>query len=53
MQYKFHVTQGDFLCEFLEVLTDALAVVEPEFAVGEVELGEGIAAICGDFGGGE
>lgn len=45
-QYTFHSTSGAFDCEFLGVLADALAVIEPEFAVGEVELGEVVTAVC-------
>lgn len=45
-QYKFQVTNGDFMCEFLELLADGLAVVAPEFAVADVELGEAMTAIC-------
>lgn len=37
---------GQFLYDFIEALTDALAVVEPEFAVADVELGEELQAIC-------
>ncbi|KAI9850866.1 MAG: hypothetical protein M1838_004935 [Thelocarpon superellum] len=37
---------GDFLCDFLADLTDALLVIEPEFAVEDVELGEEIQAVC-------
>lgn len=39
---------GDFDCEFLEGLIDALAIVAPEFTVGDVELGEEIGAICAE-----
>ncbi|KAL9071734.1 MAG: hypothetical protein Q9161_003998 [Pseudevernia consocians] len=45
--YSFQVGPGgQFLCDFIELLTDALAVVEPEFAVEDVELGEELQAIC-------
>ncbi|PQE05074.1 hypothetical protein CJF31_00002231 [Rutstroemia sp. NJR-2017a BVV2] len=37
---------GDFICEFLQDLTDALIAIEPEFALGEVELGEELYAVC-------
>lgn len=46
VQYDNDDAGGEFVCEFLEVLVDALAVIEPEFAVGEVELGEAIGAMC-------
>ncbi|KAF7960372.1 hypothetical protein EAE96_000055 [Botrytis aclada] len=37
---------GDFICEFLQDLTDALIAIEPEFALGEIELGEELCAVC-------
>lgn len=37
---------GDFLCDFLEGLADALIAVAPEFTVGDIELGEEIYAGC-------
>ncbi|KAI9758154.1 MAG: hypothetical protein M4579_003187 [Chaenotheca gracillima] len=37
---------GDFVCGLLEGLVDALAIVQPEFAVGDIELGEAIDVIC-------
>ncbi|KAK4692767.1 hypothetical protein P7C71_g4504, partial [Lecanoromycetidae sp. Uapishka_2] len=40
--------EGQFLCDYIEVLTDALAAIEPEFAVEDVELGEELQAICED-----
>ncbi len=45
--WEFEVgPEGDFLCEFLRGLGDALVVIEPEFAVGEVELGIQLFALC-------
>lgn len=44
--WAFKSTDGDFWCEFLADLMDELVVIEPEFAVGEVELGEEIRAVC-------
>lgn len=45
--WTFHrAPGGDFGCEFIQGLIDALAVVAPEFAVGDVELGEAIEAGC-------
>jgi len=35
-----------FDCEFLGKLIDELAVITPEFAAGELELGELVTAIC-------
>lgn len=37
---------GDFACELLQDLVAAFAVVEPEFAVGDVELGKAIDVLC-------
>ena len=37
---------GDFICGFIEDLVDALGVVEPEFAVEDVQLGKEIQAAC-------
>ena len=37
---------GDFACELLQDLVDAFAVVEPEFAVGDIELGEAVDVLC-------
>lgn len=45
-QYRFKITKGSFECDFLELLADALVPVLPEFAIGEIELGEAITAIC-------
>ncbi|TVY40883.1 hypothetical protein LOCC1_G006489 [Lachnellula occidentalis] len=46
----FDSSGSDFWCEFLADLMDELVVVEPEFAVEDIELGEEIRAICaGDF----
>ena len=47
VEFSFQVGPGgQFLCDFIEALTDALAVVEPEFAVEDIELGEELQAIC-------
>lgn len=47
VEFSFQVGPGgQFLCDFIEALTDALAVVEPESAVADVELGEELQAIC-------
>ena len=47
VEFSFQVGPGgQFLCDFIEALTDALALVEPEFAVEDVELGEELQAIC-------
>jgi hypothetical protein len=35
-----------FVCDFMEIAIGALALVEPEFIVGDVELEEGINLIC-------
>ncbi|KAF7917703.1 uncharacterized protein EAE98_010119 [Botrytis deweyae] len=37
---------GDFIFKFLQDLTDALIAIEPEFALGEIELGEELYAFC-------
>ena len=37
---------GDFECGMLEGMIDAMAVVAPEFAVGDIELGEAIDVGC-------
>lgn len=37
---------GDFLCDLLYEADAALAVVAPEFAVGEVQLGDAIGVLC-------
>lgn len=37
---------SDFVCEFLDLLLDGLAIVEPEFVVEDLELEEGINALC-------
>ena len=36
---------GDFLCDFLKDLVEALILIQPEFAVGDIELGEELGAI--------
>ena len=39
-RWSFQVGPGeDFVCELLQDLVDAFAIVEPEFAVREIELG--------------
>ena len=48
-EFSFQVGPGGtFLCDFLADLVEALAIVEPEFAVEEFELGEEIQALCQD-----
>ena len=37
---------GSFICDLFEGLADALAVIQPEFAAGEIELGEAIDFVC-------
>ena len=37
---------GDFDCEFLSGLIDALGIIEPEFMVADIELGKAIDAVC-------
>ena len=37
---------GDFVCELLQDLVDAFAIVELEFAVGDVELGKAVDVLC-------
>jgi len=47
--YTFHVPpEGDFLCTLIDDLIDAFAIIEPEFAVEDVELEEAINFACGD-----
>ena len=43
---ELKIQGGDYACDFLPELTDALALVAPEFAVEDVELGEAIEAVC-------
>ena len=46
-RWSFHVGPGgDFACELLQELVDAFAVVEPEFAVGDIELGKAVDVLC-------
>ncbi|KAI8944516.1 hypothetical protein F4801DRAFT_594890 [Xylaria longipes] len=48
-EWEFHVPPGgDFLCDLLQGFADAFAVIQPEFAVGDIGLGEGIDIICKD-----
>lgn len=45
--WDFHVAPGGaFACEFIQDLIDALGVIQPEFAVADIELGEAIGAAC-------
>ena len=37
---------GNFACEFIQGLVDALGVIAPEFAVQDIELGEAIGVAC-------
>jgi hypothetical protein len=47
VEYSFDSNGGGaFACEMLEAMVDAFAVVMPEFAVGDIELGEAIDVIC-------
>jgi hypothetical protein len=48
--YKFQaaIPGGDFLCELIDDLIDAFALIEPEFAVEDIELEEAIGFLCGD-----
>lgn len=46
---EFHTAPNsfnDFVCEFIDLMIDALAVIEPEFAIEDLELEEGINIIC-------
>ena len=46
-EFSFQVgSGGQFTCDFIEAVTDALVVVQPEFAVEGVELAEELQAIC-------
>lgn len=42
----FQSAGEDFWCGFIDELMDDLAVIQPEFAFGEVEVQEEIQAIC-------
>jgi hypothetical protein len=44
---------GDFLCKLLNEIVNAFAVVEPEFAVKDVELTEEINLLCTESDKGE
>lgn len=47
VEFSFQVGPGgQFLCDYIGLLTDALAVVQPEFAVEDLELGEDLQALC-------
>lgn len=50
---EFHTAPNnlDFLCEFIDLPLDALAIVEPKFAFEDFELEEGINLICEDVDG--
>lgn len=46
-EWDFKVAPGGtFACDFINGLIDALAVVAPEFAIEDVELGSAIDALC-------
>ncbi|QIW98705.1 hypothetical protein AMS68_004223 [Peltaster fructicola] len=47
-EYNFRVSESPFFCDFIEALVAGLTVIEPEFAVEDVELGEAIEAVCGE-----
>ncbi|KAF4624529.1 hypothetical protein G7Y89_g13641 [Cudoniella acicularis] len=45
--FTFEASNSDqFLCEFLNMMVDGLTLLAPEFAVEDVELEEGINALC-------
>lgn len=45
--FEFHAGGGgDFLCDMLQDFADAFNLIAPEFAVGEIELGEAIQVTC-------
>ncbi|KAI1089761.1 hypothetical protein F5B19DRAFT_495043 [Rostrohypoxylon terebratum] len=47
VHYEFHKSGGgDFLCSILQDAVEAFAFVQPEFAVGDIELGEAIDILC-------
>ena len=46
VRWDFKSQGGTFTCEFLQGLFDALVAIAPEFAVGEIELGEAVGAAC-------
>lgn len=47
VHYEFHKSPGgDFACEILQAAVDAFAFVQPEFAVGDIGLGEAIDILC-------
>jgi hypothetical protein len=48
--YKFQASApgGDFLCKLIDELIDAFVLIEPEFAVEDIELEEAIGFLCGD-----
>lgn len=46
-EWNFQVGPGgDFVCDIIQDLLDGLALIAPEFAVEDVELGSAIEAIC-------
>jgi hypothetical protein len=53
---EFHTAPVDFLtflCDFADLAIDALAAIEPEFAIEDLELEDGINFICQDAEGEE
>lgn len=47
--WDFKVTpSAQFDCQFIAALSDALVLVAPEFAPGEIALGDEIEAVCAE-----
>ncbi|KAI1084832.1 hypothetical protein F5B20DRAFT_222812 [Whalleya microplaca] len=47
VHFEFHKgAGGDFDCELLQDAVDAFAFVQPEFAIGDIGLGEAIKVLC-------
>ncbi|KAL8792757.1 MAG: hypothetical protein Q9195_004644 [Heterodermia aff. obscurata] len=47
VDYSFQAGSGaDLICDFIDALVDGLAVIAPEFAVGDIELGSAIDFLC-------
>ncbi|KAL8920513.1 MAG: hypothetical protein Q9208_006263, partial [Pyrenodesmia sp. 3 TL-2023] len=47
VDFSFKVGKGaDLVCDFLAALIDGLAIVAPEFAVGDIELGSAVDFLC-------
>ncbi|KAG8527934.1 uncharacterized protein KY384_006850 [Bacidia gigantensis] len=47
VDYSFKAGSGaELICDFLNAMIDGLAVVAPEFAVGDIELGSAIDFLC-------